>query len=232
MTPTVDSPRPRAGAGARKRSLADLVTEQLRADIIGGTYAPGQRLVEERLSEVYAVSRIPVREALKVLESEGLVTTTASRARIVSRLSQEEMGEIAPLRRLVEGMAAERAARSLSEEARRDLQELVHRGQRALAADDGQSLREVNAGIHRAIVVASGSATLLAVHQPLMTRTSWSNRSLLHGDRNDTWREHVQIVAAICDGDPARARRLLEDHIDQWLTAAQLSEDPGPEGRT
>jgi DNA-binding GntR family transcriptional regulator len=215
-------------APTKKRSLAALVTDQLRADIVGGTYAPGERLVEERLSQVYAVSRIPVREALKVLESEGLVTTTASRARIVTRLSREEMSEIAPLRRLVEGMAAERAAQSLSEESRAALQSLVHRGQRALAADDGATLRDVNAEIHKAVVLASGSATLFAVHQPLLARTSWSNRSLLHGDRNDTWREHVQIVAAICDGDAARARRLIEDHIDQWLTAAQLTEDPAP----
>ncbi|PRY11097.1 GntR family transcriptional regulator [Kineococcus rhizosphaerae] len=213
----------------KRRSLADLVTEQLRADIIGGTYAPGQRLVEERLSQVYAVSRIPVREALKALESEGLVMTTASRARIVTRLSTEEMGEIAPLRRLVEGMAAERAARELSEESRAALTDLVHRGQRALAADDGATLREVNAAIHAAVVAASGSATLFAVHQPLLARTSWSNRSLLHGDRNETWREHVQIVAAICEGDPVRARRLVEEHIDQWLTAAELSDEPGPE---
>jgi len=213
-------------APTKRRNLADIVTEQLRADIIGGTYAPGERLVEERLSQVYAVSRIPVREALKVLESEGLVTTTATRARIVTRLSTEEMGEIAPLRRLVEGMAAERAARTLTEESRTDLQDLVHRGQRALAADDGQTLREINASIHRAVVVASGSATLLAVHQPLLARTSWSNRSLLHKDRNDSWREHVQIVAAICDGDPSRARRLIEEHIDQWLTAASLSDEP------
>lgn len=217
-------------APTKKRSLAALVTDQLRADIVGGTYAPGERLVEERLSQVYAVSRIPVREALKVLESEGLVTTTASRARIVTKMSSEERSEIAPLRRLVEGMAAERAALSLTEESRAQLQELVHRGQRALAADDGASLREVNAQIHRAVVVASGSATLFAVHQPLLARTGWSNRSLLHGDRNETWREHVQIVAAICDGDAPRARRLIEDHIDQWLTAAELSEDADPAG--
>jgi DNA-binding GntR family transcriptional regulator len=216
-------------ATTRRRNLADLVTEQLRADIIGGTYAPGERLVEERLSQVYAVSRIPVREALKALESEGLVTTTPSRARIVTRLSHEEMGEIAPLRRLVEGMAAERAARSLSEESRQELQDLVHRGQRALAADDGETLRQVNASIHRAVVVASGSATLLAVHQPLLARTSWSNRSLMHGDRGETWREHVQIIAAICEGDAPRARRLIEGHIDQWLTAAALSEEPAEE---
>lgn len=207
---------PTAEPRARRRNLADIVTDQLRADIIGGTYAPGERLVEERLSQVYAVSRIPIREALKVLESEGLVTTTPSRARIVTRLSPEEMGEIVPLRRMLEGMAAERAARTLGDEARAQLQDLIHRGQRALAADDGETLREVNREVHSAIVAASGSSTLMAVYQPLAARATWSNRSIMHADRGESWREHVQIVAAICDGDGARARRLIEDHIGQW----------------
>jgi len=209
---------------SRKRNLADLVTEQLRADIVGGTYAPGERLVEERLSQVYAVSRIPVREALKALENEGLISTLPNRARIVTRLSPEEMGEIVPLRRMLEGMAAARAARELSAESRELLKDLVHRGQRALAAGDGETLRGVNRDVHQAIVTASGSATLMAVYQPLAARATWSNRSILHADRDETWREHVQIIAAICDGNPERARRLVEEHIGQWQTSAAISD--------
>lgn len=222
VPPPSDRTPPAEPAGPRRRKLADVVTEQLRNDIIGGTYAPGERLVEGRLAEIYAVSRVPVREALKTLETEGLVSTDTTRGRIVARLSAEENDEIIPLRRVIEGMAAERAARSLSDDSREALRALLHRGQRALAADQGELLREVNKSVHQAIVTASGSGTLIAVYQPLLMRASWSNRSMLHSDRSELWHEHVQIVRAIMENDPPRARRLLEEHLDRWLASHHL----------
>jgi DNA-binding GntR family transcriptional regulator len=91
--------------------MADSVTEELRRDILGGVFMPGERLIELQLSERYECGRAAVREALVQLESEGLVERQANRGAIVRRVSISEAIEITEARSALESLITARAAR-------------------------------------------------------------------------------------------------------------------------
>ncbi|WP_262849117.1 GntR family transcriptional regulator [Mumia quercus] len=97
-------------------SLVDRVTSELRASILTGEIQPGSSVSIVELCELYDVSHIPVREALRRLESEGIVSLRPGRSALVAALSAEDLADIYRLRRLIEGDLAAQAARQMTDE--------------------------------------------------------------------------------------------------------------------
>jgi DNA-binding GntR family transcriptional regulator len=87
----------------RRRSLPEEVADRLRDDILSGTFRPGMRLVVTSLEERYGVSHIPIREALRILESEALVSSRRGSGAVVAEVGLDELGDLYDMRRLVEG---------------------------------------------------------------------------------------------------------------------------------
>ncbi len=104
-------------------SLRDQVASQLRASIIGGSLKPGTRLVERELCEQMGVSRPSVREAMRQLENEGLITNLPNRGPIVAVVSQKVAADIYEVRSAIEGLAARLFARNASEEAMAEIKQ-------------------------------------------------------------------------------------------------------------
>jgi DNA-binding GntR family transcriptional regulator len=195
--------------------------EQIRQAIVEGRYHAGQRLVEKRLGEEFDVSRTPIREALRMLESEGLVVSLPNKGSVVRPLTAQDIYDIYELRVRLESLAAERAARNPTPEqlevlasANADFTAILP----TFVADDLEALRQVNAinhRFHQGILDMADSwrlSQLLArtVHAVLVFQNfqcytpSEIHRSLMF---------HQLIANAIVRRQPERAGNLIAEHI-------------------
>ena len=130
------------------RTLQSLVYEHIRDAILTGRLAPGQRVVAAKIAEEMGVSRMPVRESLRRLETEGLITTVPHKEAVVRRLSAKEMEDIYSVRLVLEGYGGRLAARRITpeeiaklEETKRQLQGGVDRER--VARDEAQRRLDV-----------------------------------------------------------------------------------------
>jgi DNA-binding GntR family transcriptional regulator len=207
-----------ANNGSRGRVRA---YEEIRQAIVEGRYRAGQRLIEKNLGEEFQVSRTPVREALRALESEGLVVSLPNKGAIVRSLSAQDVYDIYDLRVRLESLAAERAARDPRPEqlavltkANEDFAELLP----SFVADDLQVVRRVeavNRRFHRGFIDMADSWRLTqlldrTVHAVLVFQNFQSyepqelERSLLF---------HQLITQAIARREAGRAGNLVAEHI-------------------
>ena len=158
---------------AAERTLA-----ALRADVLTGGLAPGEQLVQEDIADKYGVSRVPVREALQLLTSEGLVSHVPHRGYFVTELSISDLSEVYRLRQLLEAEAIRAAVPALRDDDVTTLEAL------ALAvqdADDLEDLTAANRRFHFALFEAAGMAASPACcansgTPPMSTAASTSSR--------------------------------------------------------
>ncbi|GLZ54413.1 GntR family transcriptional regulator [Actinomycetospora sp. NBRC 106378] len=186
---------------------------RLRSDIVGGALAPGERLVEARLSQRYGVSRVPVREALRVLASEGLVVVEAYRGARVASLSADEAEDLFEVRETVERTSARRAAQRAGQDALIELEVIVAHGRAALADERLDVLPELNDRFHLAVARASGNPALVALQQQLSGTVRWLYASDVRVRAAESWAEHAGIVDAVRSRDAERAATLTGDHV-------------------
>lgn len=197
--------------------------ERIKQAIVEGRYPPGDRLVEQRLADDFDLSRTPVREAIRMLEAEGLVTTERHRGAIVRSLSAAEIYDLYDLRSRLESYAAELAAERRSPEDLAAMGEALADYDAAVAAvatTQGDGVREIfrhNERFHGAIVGASRHSRL----QQLIARTvsvpmvyrSFQRYHSQEFERSSSF--HHLILDEIDRGDAARAGRLMTEHILQ-----------------
>jgi DNA-binding GntR family transcriptional regulator len=199
-------------AGVRL-SLGEQVTSSLRDRIVDGTYQPGERLVETRLSADFGVSRVPVREALRTLESEGFVRSTSYTERVVASLSEDDLTDLYDLREAVEQLTVARAADRADPSGRKELIGLLSEGMHHVAENNGAGVSDLNARFHQAIAIASGSEMLRGIFAQLEAKIRWSTHSHDDARWRESWQEHAAIVQAIVMGDSASARDLMRTHL-------------------
>jgi DNA-binding GntR family transcriptional regulator len=192
----------------------------LREDIVRGRLAPGERLVESRLAARLGVSRAPVREALRKLESVGLVEATGDGLR-VAILSPLQVAELYACRRALERLAAGEAAAAVRREVprwREGLQalsqafgaeeEALRRG----SLDDGV---EATNAFHDAVLELAGNDCLSQLMRTLQDRIVFARRSSLAspGSQEVYHRHHQGILEAIRAGDEEAAAQRMEEHV-------------------
>jgi len=200
--------------GDSYRPLREVVAEQLRSMILSGELGPGERLLEDKIAESLGVSRNPVREAIRTLESTGLVEVLPRRGAYVCQPDLDEVRQLLDLRAVLEGHAAEILARTAPPEIIDRLRDLLDEG--ASAAADGNTVRaaEIHVEFHRTIEDAAGNPYLQHAIEPVRQRTELVFSMLLE-DRSDTgWDEHRAILDAVASGDSDRARIAVRRHID------------------
>jgi DNA-binding GntR family transcriptional regulator len=183
--------------------------------IEGGTYKPGDRLVESELAERLGVSRTPVREALQRLETQAMLTRDG-RSLIVASLDHNQLAELYAVRTELEGLAARLAARQATDEEIRVLQSMVAED-RTLLGGDPRALSRANKRFHKQIHLASHNRFLVQqldlVHRSmaLMANTSFA----AEGRDEVALAEHDEIVAAIAARDGDGAYQALKTHISR-----------------
>ncbi|SMC05701.1 transcriptional regulator, GntR family [Rubrobacter radiotolerans DSM 5868] len=207
--------RPARG-GERGRTTA---LERLRAMILTGEYRPDERLVEEQLAERLGVSRTPVRQALTMLEAEGLVEIAPNRGAVVCSFSAEDVWDIYDLRAELEGYAARRAASRVTVEDLALLAGLVAEqeeiGTGPERSEEVRRLVAVNQRFHGRIVEASGNRRLARLIQrtvqvPLVFKAFyWYTPK----EKAVSDHYHRQILRALEQGDGLRAEIVMREHV-------------------
>ncbi|MBY8860251.1 GntR family transcriptional regulator [Nocardia sp. CA2R105] len=179
--------------------LRDEVCEQLRDRIIAGQFEPGHRLVERDLAEQFGVSRIPVREAIQTLITEGFVEVLSPRKIVVKRISQRDVEELFGVREALETYAAREATLRADAGDLRTLQRLVEKARRATLSGHPDRISRANAEFHRHIIDMAGNRLLADLLRPLEGRLRWLFQQI--DDPGQLWCEHRALYEAIASGD-------------------------------
>jgi DNA-binding GntR family transcriptional regulator len=204
------------------------VYQGLRLAILRGQLVPGARLVELNLAAEFGVSRTPVREALKRLSAEGLVTSDASRGLIVRGLSFREVEEIYEVREVLDGLATRLAARRISPQELAKLELLVQMMDEHNQRGDVEGLVQDNVRFHEVICEAARNDWLqLTVRGMTDFVRRFSHTSYMNEERNDrVLEEHRAVISALERGDGEAAERLARQHVVEARSfLARLSVD-------
>lgn len=199
-----------AAHGAAGRRIADA----LRRDILDGVLAPGTRIRQERLAEEYGASRVPVREALRVLEGEGLVTVVANTGAWVSRLSLAECDELYRVRERIEPLLIRMSIPGLDEA---DAAELARLADAMESAADADEFVRLDRAFHDLTYRGAQTLMLGDTVAQLWNRTQAYrrvySRLFLRNAARAVHHEHHLLVHAIETGDADDAERVLLGHI-------------------
>jgi len=204
---------------SERASLSRVVSEQIRGRILDGSLKPGERLVEDRLSAELGVSRVPVREALRGLSVEGLVTLLPRRGATVVEVTPETVAELVEVRALLEGLNAKLAAQRHDPEIVAQLQDTLARGNAAARNGTSEELAHLNAEFHERLGEASRNSVLSEVMRGLRERTSIAFAINGRTRAREDWDEHAGILAAVIAGDAELAALLANRHVQNAAAA-------------
>ena len=199
-----------------RRPLSAQLADRIRDMIFAGDYPPGARLQEVELSAHFGVSRTPLREALKTLSSEGLVTLAPNRGATITELSDTELAETFPVMGALEGLAGELACANATDAEIASIAKLHTRMIRSYERRELAQYYEINQQIHAAILAAARNETLAKSHDLLAGRVT---RARFRGEMSDRrWAEavgeHEKILAALEARDGRTLGELLRRHVD------------------
>lgn len=151
-----------------KKTLREQLAEILRTQILRAEIAPGERITEEEISKKYQVSRGPVREALRQLEEEGLISYVPYKGCLVKMLTHEEMSELYLIRSTLEGLAVRIYSGKMSQEGMNKLQQSIDDLQKAAKEKDLYEIVDADERFHSAIVEEAGCKKLFRLWKSLV----------------------------------------------------------------
>ncbi len=212
-------------------TLEEYVAHRIREAILKGYFKPGDRLDQTELAELLGVSRSPVRDALKRLAAEGLVTLHPHRGAMVAELSREELEEIYLIRRVLEGLAARLAVPKIDAERLNVLREILERMDHT---EDAEEWIELNYRFHHTIYQAANRPRLLEIIDNLRKTVGPYIRQYISSPeyRQQAQVSHWRIYQACAEKDPARAEEETVRHLqavaDGVLVHWQRVDIPAP----
>jgi DNA-binding GntR family transcriptional regulator len=210
-----------ATLGSAHVPLRDKVCSELRQRIIDGAYEPGDRLTEERLAATFGVSRNPVREALRVLESEGFLMVSPRRGAIVANVARGDIDDLFDVRKALEVLAARLAAARATDTQVDGLRHLLDQARAATEAGDLARLAGLNTRFHAQICRLSGNRLLDSMMEPLHGRLQWIFRQSAVVRAPHSWQEHLDLVQAIAAGDADKAAASAAEHVNRARASAE-----------
>jgi len=197
---------------SKANSRSHAAYNEIKRRILAGVFTPADRLRETEVASLLSMGRTPVREALKRIQDEGLITHQPGRGLVITTMDQQEVGKLYAMREVLESAAAGLAARHASDV------EILHM-QAILDEGDGGDPVAQNLRFHQAIYAAAHNRYLLRSLQSLTDTTYLLGRSTLaepaRARVSNT--EHQAIVDAIRARDPAAAEAAARHHIHQAL---------------
>ena len=198
----------------RTPSLADQVFEKLENDIILGVYPRGEILTELKLVEQLGVSRTPIREALRRLEQERLISDTG-RGSVVLGISEDDLVDIMNIRQHIEALAAYYAAQNMTPDDIKELSHIIDLQDFYYAKWDVEHLRQADDAFHDAICNFSGRNVIIDTLIPLHRKTRRYRKTVMQDKERAalSLQEHHVIVEALQSGDPEKARAAMDAHM-------------------
>lgn len=205
------------GGGTRKY---EAIRQELRTRILSGRYEPGDSMPERVIAEELAVSRVPVREALRQLERDGLVSIAAQRGARVRQFSAENMQSLYQAREALEGMAARLAAERVDDSYLTPfIAQFEGLVDGSIHMDPAEESALGNA-FHDAVTKGSRNATVIELSATIHDRVRLCRR-LTYGHASPSWArraaaEHLRIAKAISCGDADGAEDAMRTHVSTW----------------
>lgn len=206
------------------RTITRRVADELRLQIAAGRFAPGDRMKERELADAMGVTRGPVREALRLLEREGLIEIKPYSGARVVLIEKAEVAEIVSLRRQVEYFAMGNVALTSDPAVVAALRAIATEMRDAYSRQDRTRLIDLDVKFHLRICEASGHATLVSVMKTLMPRLMilWYPH-VFRGHTPESFEEsHLKLVRAIENRDVAEAIRATDQHIQNFTFDLEL----------
>ncbi len=213
--------------------LRDVVFNTLRKGILTGELKPGERLMEIHLANRLGVSRTPIREAIRKLELEGLVTMIPRRGAEVAQITEKSMKDVLEVRRALDALCAELACERISEEEKQRLKESCAEFERAIKTKDATVIAKADVALHDIMVEATGNQRLVQLVNNLAEQM-YRYRFEYIKDESQHERlveEHRMIYDSILRKDCAAAAEAARMHIDNQERAVmrQIRLDNGQE---
>ena len=204
---------------ARADGLTDRLAAWLREEILQGRLAPGARLVESEIALRCGVSRVPLREAFRILFAEGLVDLSPNRGASVKLLTDTELRELFGVRVAIEAFAAGSAARRADTSCVVRLRAMVDQMRRAVMTGDMQCYSGLAAGFHECLVQAGDNHILTAMYGQIRTRLRRYQSAMSRVPQlpESSIAEHEGIVDAIGRADAVTAATLAAAHIENLV---------------
>lgn len=218
MLPWPTSTEPARLADLRDTPLARIVRDEILGRIMRGELAPGSRINEPDVAERLGISRVPVREALRGLESSGLVVSRKNAGVFVRELSAAEVAELYELRAVLDGYAGRKAA-ALAPAPRRALLKVLDAAtaamRKAAKRTDVATYYAENLRFHWAIVEVAGNGKFADAYRDVVQQLHlWRIQNLSHGlAMAASVEEHEGILQALRAGDGARCEKLMASHV-------------------
>lgn len=196
--------------------LRDVVFNTLRQAILTGELKPGERLMEIHLANRLGVSRTPIREAIRKLELEGLVTMIPRRGAEVAQITEKSMNDVLEVRRAVDALCVELACDRITEEELVELKKACDVFEQAVKTKDVKQIAQADVALHDIIVQATGNNRLIQLvntlsEQMYRYRFEYIKDSSQHQNLVE---EHRVIYQAIVDKDKETASKAAKVHID------------------
>jgi DNA-binding GntR family transcriptional regulator len=205
----------------RRETLETQVYEALRKAIIEGRLARDERLVQDDLATQFGTSRIPVRDALKRLETEGLVTLDERGSYVVSYFGSEDVEEIYGLRLLLEPYAAGKALDCMTASDLEELESIAQEMKEAAALKDIERYVQLNQTFHLSLYELSRQRRLVRLIQSLWSGLMPLTPMAVPGQLERSAREHEAIMRALQDRRRDSVESLMRDHIEHAESALQ-----------
>ena len=203
------------------RPLYEDVADRLRDQIFAKQLAPGSWLDEQSLADQFGISRTPMREAIKALASEGLVTMKIRRGAYVTEVNRSDLEQIFTVLSLLEGQAAKEAALKATEDELNLLDHLHHRLETAAADRDIEQFFEINGKFHELIQQIAGNRWMNGVIDDLRKVLKLHRKDSLTGTGRlqNSLIEHREILRAILKRDDLAAEAAMRKHFANCLEA-------------
>ncbi|WP_170386532.1 GntR family transcriptional regulator [Ruegeria atlantica] len=217
----------------RPKSLTELVTENLRERIIKGEFELGEQLSEARIAKNLEVSRTPVREAINRLEMEGLLVVEPQRGSFVFNLEPEELAKLCDARVCLETTALTSAMQANPQELYAALNDCIDRMKAARgAADDAEYLYQ-DTLFHQCLFDCADNRFLNDAYQTIALKMAALRSRLGHHPDHmaKSYREHIELLQCVENGDVSKALDVLKLHIDR-KEGSYWSDATNVDGRT
>lgn len=200
--------------------LRDVVFNTLRQGILTGVLKPGERLMEIHLAAKLGVSRTPIREAIRMLELDGLVTMVPRRGAEVARISKDDLSDVLEVRKVLDSLATELACTRITSEQKEELRKAALEFEEAVGTKDIVKIAKADVRFHDVIIEASGNKRLVQMINNLAERIYRYRLEYIKDENNHPTiiEEHTQIMKYVLDGDKENASLAAKRHIDNQET--------------
>ena len=201
--------------------LRDVVFYTLRKGILRGDLQPGERLMEIRLANRLGVSRTPVREAIRMLELEGLVINLPRRGAQVSRITEKDLHDVLEVREGLEEIAVNLACERISEAELKDLYEASREFEKLVSSDDLTALAEADEKFHAIIYRATRNDRLVQLINNLREQMYRYRVEYLKdaANRDTLIREHDELWKHISERSKEEAKVCMKTHIERQMAS-------------